>query len=244
MTATASTIHFKYPHHDENFALIYGAGDQKLGEIQNMLFEIGANLASEGEEASLNRIRPGIAKLEDWIDACEEQLEPLRNFVLPGGHRTAALLHVLRTVCRRAEREVWSLGSHEKVPVEIGIWRGLVAGLNAAAQVLLIQIFILVPVLILGLLPGINVVVIPLGIAISAYLNAIVWFEIPVLRRGYGMRYRRRVVKRNWARALGLGLAFNAGLLVPFFNILFLAPATAVAVSALYFRFEKRVLPN
>jgi len=96
--------------------------DQKLGEIQNMLFEIGANLASEGEEASLNRIRPGIAKLEDWIDACEEQLEPLRNFVLPGGHRTAALLHVLRTICRRAEREVWSLSSHEKVPVEIGIW--------------------------------------------------------------------------------------------------------------------------
>ena len=136
------------------------------------------------------------------------------------------------------------LAGEKMKPVEIGIWRGLVAGLNAAAQVLLIQIFILVPVLILGLVPGINVIVIPLGIAISAYLNAVVWFEIPVLRRGYGMRYRRRVIRRNWARALGLGLAFNAGLLVPFFNILFLAPATAVAVSALYFRFEKRVLPN
>lgn len=129
-------------------------------------------------------------------------------------------------------------------PVEIGIWRGLVAGLNAASQILLIQIFILVPVLILSLVPVVNLVVIPVGIAISAYLNAVVWFEIPVLRRGYGMRYRRRVIRRNWARALGFGLAFNAGMLVPFFNILFLAPATAVAVTSLYFRFDKQVPPN
>ena len=51
-------------------------------------------------------------------------------------------------------------------------------------------------------------------------------------------------MRKNWARALGFGLAFNVGMLVPFFNILFLGPATAVAVSLLYFRFEKKVPPN
>ena len=53
------------------------------------------------------------------------------------------------------------------------------------------------------------------------------------------MRYRRRIVRRNWPRALGFGLAFNLGMLIPVFNFLLLGPATAVAVSTLYFRFEK-----
>jgi uncharacterized protein involved in cysteine biosynthesis len=74
---------------------------------------------------------------------------------------------------------------------------------------------------------------------LAAYLNALVWFDIPVSRRGLGMAYRRKIIKKNWARALGFGLGFQLGLFVPFFNLLFLTPATAVAVSELYFKFEK-----
>ena len=66
------------------------------------------------------RARPGRAsrsatcvELEGWIDPLETELEPLRNFILPGGARAAALLHLGRTVCRRAERAVISLAERE-----------------------------------------------------------------------------------------------------------------------------------
>jgi cob(I)alamin adenosyltransferase len=83
--------------------------DRQLEQVQNTLFDIGADLATEGGHASLARVQPAIAELERWIDASEAQLPALRTFVLPGGSRTAALLHVLRTVARRAERLYWTL---------------------------------------------------------------------------------------------------------------------------------------
>lgn len=102
--------------------------DSNLKSIQDALFEIGADLATEGGRASLARIVPHTAQLERWIDASEAVLQPLRTFVLPGGCREAALLHVLRTVARRAERLVWKL-SHEigddpkvALPKELGIY--------------------------------------------------------------------------------------------------------------------------
>lgn len=133
------------------------------------------------------------------------------------------------------------LAGEKMKPVEIGIWRNLVAGLNAASQILLVQICILVPVFLLGWIPIVGWLFVVVAVAISAYVNAISWFEIPVLRRGYGMRYRRQIVRRNWPRTLGFGLAFYVGMLVPFFNFLFIGPASAVAVSTLYFRFDKSV---
>ena len=51
-----------------------------------------------------------IARLEHWIDEAESSLAPLRRFVLPGGSPAAAALHLARTVCRRAERHIVSLG--------------------------------------------------------------------------------------------------------------------------------------
>lgn len=83
--------------------------DLQLKSIQDTLFEIGADLATEGGKASLPRVEPAIGTLEQWIDASEAELPALRTFVLPGGTRTAALLHVLRTVSRRAERRYWTL---------------------------------------------------------------------------------------------------------------------------------------
>ena len=52
-----------------------------------------------------------VARLEGWIDKCEEELTPLRRFILPGGTPAAAALHLARTVCRRAERRMVALAS-------------------------------------------------------------------------------------------------------------------------------------
>ena len=56
-----------------------------------------------------------VTALEELMDGCQEDLEPLRSFILPGGGRVSALLHVARTVCRRAEREVLRLMQQEDV---------------------------------------------------------------------------------------------------------------------------------
>ena len=101
---------------------------ERLQEVQDMLFEIGADLATEGGKASLPRIEPAIAALERWIDESEASLPQLTSFVLPGGTRAAALLHIVRTVARRAERRYWTLvdslvaDQSEPPPKEIGVY--------------------------------------------------------------------------------------------------------------------------
>ncbi len=76
-----------------------------LGRVQNELFDLGADLATpEGIEGAL-RIQPEqVARLEREIDAMNEDLEPLRSFILPGGSGGSAELHLARAVVRRAER--------------------------------------------------------------------------------------------------------------------------------------------
>jgi len=102
--------------------------DRQLKAIQDALFDIGADLATAGGKASLPRVVAAIPELEQWIDRSEAELPPLRTFVLPGGSRIASLLHVLRTVVRRAERRYWTLartvGSDPAVaiPRPIGVW--------------------------------------------------------------------------------------------------------------------------
>jgi cob(I)alamin adenosyltransferase len=88
---------------------------RRLGGIQHDLFTLGAHLATP--PARERRTRPDlpplpsgrVQEMEAWMDEAEEELEPLRNFVLPGGSSGAAELHVCRTVCRRAERAVVAL---------------------------------------------------------------------------------------------------------------------------------------
>jgi len=77
-----------------------------LGRIQNDLFDVGADVAApEDPERERLRVLPEQTKwLEQRCDEVNDTLAPLRSFVLPGGTRAAAHLHVCRTVCRRAER--------------------------------------------------------------------------------------------------------------------------------------------
>ena len=83
--------------------------DAQLARIQSDLFDIGAHLASPGSTRFTGADPARIAELESAIDAMESELQPLRNFILPGGCAAAAHLHVARTVCRRAERLVVAL---------------------------------------------------------------------------------------------------------------------------------------
>jgi cob(I)alamin adenosyltransferase len=80
-----------------------------LRNIQNELFDLGADLATPGEdftpsEMVLRITAEQVERLEREIDAMNEELEPLRSFILPGGGAGAAHLHLARTIVRRAER--------------------------------------------------------------------------------------------------------------------------------------------
>jgi cob(I)alamin adenosyltransferase len=80
-----------------------------LRAVQNELFDLGADLATPGEdfapgEMSLRIVQPQIDRLEREMDAMNESLEPLRSFILPGGGAGAAHLHLARAIVRRAER--------------------------------------------------------------------------------------------------------------------------------------------
>ena len=96
--------------------------DELLVPIQRDLFAVGALLATPNlekmrshlEKARVDEAR--IAQLEQAIDDADEELEPLRAFILPGGSPKAAALHVARTVCRRAERRVVELTQTEEIP--------------------------------------------------------------------------------------------------------------------------------
>ncbi|MEY4166857.1 MAG: hypothetical protein RIR52_681 [Acidobacteriota bacterium] len=86
-----------------------------LGTIQNDLFVLGADLATPQPMAVPRIAGSHILGLEQAIDRLMEELEPLREFILPGGTRGAALLHIARTVARRAERLVVLLAEEAEI---------------------------------------------------------------------------------------------------------------------------------
>ena len=98
--------------------------DQLLRSIQNELFDLGAQIATpEPERLGTKRVTAGlIARLESAIDEYEAQLPPLTAFILPGGVRPAAMLHLARTVCRRAERRVVALSRHAEIAEEVIVY--------------------------------------------------------------------------------------------------------------------------
>lgn len=93
-------------------ALLHVARDSHramLRNIQNELFDLGADMATPGEdfapsEMTLRITADQVERIEREIDVMNEDLEPLRSFILPGGGVAAAHLHLARTVVRRAER--------------------------------------------------------------------------------------------------------------------------------------------
>jgi len=83
-----------------------------LGQVQNDLFSVGAELCLPGYAAIQTE---QIARLDQALKKFNAMLAPLKEFVLPGGTRATALAHLARTVCRRAERNVIALSEHEAV---------------------------------------------------------------------------------------------------------------------------------
>ena len=92
-----------------------------LLRVQHELFNLGSILATVPEDVHPRQPRvtdTEIAQLESEMDLMNEAVPPLRSFILPGGSRLDAELHICRTVCRRAERIVVTLGRTESVPPE------------------------------------------------------------------------------------------------------------------------------
>ncbi len=89
-----------------------------LKRVQHELFNLGSILATLPEDVRSKQPRVTsveVERLEREIDAANEELQPLRSFVLPGGSRLDAELHICRTVCRRAERRLVSLAREQSV---------------------------------------------------------------------------------------------------------------------------------
>ena len=92
--------------------------DVALRQIQDELFDLGSELATPQDAVYEGMYRIGereVKKLEQLIDECQKELEPLKSFVLPGGGKIGAYLHQCRTVCRRAEREILRLSRVEEL---------------------------------------------------------------------------------------------------------------------------------
>lgn len=93
--------------------------DNNLANIQNALFDLGADLATPDSAKSRKNIveidEEDVLRLENSIDSLEAEIEPLQRFILPGGNSASSAAHIARTVARRAEREVVTLAVNEKV---------------------------------------------------------------------------------------------------------------------------------
>lgn len=103
----------------------------RLVAIQEALFSVGAALADPEGRMEHDFSVWEADMLERWIDSMDEEIEPLTAFIIPGGSRAAAVAHVARTVCRRAERRVGAL-----VSLGGGVPDGLQAYLNRLSDAL------------------------------------------------------------------------------------------------------------
>lgn len=86
--------------------------NRELVEIEHDLFDIGGELCIPGHSVVTDK---QVERLEQLLDALNENLQPLKEFILPGGTPAAATCHLARTVCRRAERRVVSLAREETI---------------------------------------------------------------------------------------------------------------------------------
>ena len=99
---------------------------ESLREIQDRLFTIGSLLACDPEKEIRMKL-PGlyasdITRLEHMIDAMNEELPEMKSFILPGGSKSVATLHIARCVCRRTERAVVLLASSQQLPEHVLVY--------------------------------------------------------------------------------------------------------------------------
>jgi cob(I)alamin adenosyltransferase len=121
-------------------ALAAGVGDDiasVLTTVQKDLFAVGARLADPSSRIAERVTKAAVTAehielLERTIDRLETELSPLRRFILPGGSPAGALLHLARTVCRRAERRVVALGADSVEP-------GVIIYLNRLSDLLFVM---------------------------------------------------------------------------------------------------------
>jgi len=109
--------------------------EEMLERIQRDLFLVGAELATRPTESSAQKVQVSqamVERLEQEIDRFDAELPPLSTFIVPGGSRAAAALHVARTIARRAERRTISLNQNEKLNP------ALVAYLNRLSSLLFV----------------------------------------------------------------------------------------------------------
>lgn len=92
--------------------------EDELRWVQNKLFDVGSILATAPGQTFTNMpevTAKDVTRLEQLIDRCQKDLEPLKEFILPGGGKVSGFLHHARTVCRRAERVCVALSKAEPV---------------------------------------------------------------------------------------------------------------------------------
>lgn len=138
-----------------------------------------------------------------------------------------------------AETAEVTVGGKAMAGNPIGFMKSVAVGTKQALQLLLMQILLFPIGLILATFVPVFGWLLAMGLA--SFVTAVVWFEFPFLRRDQPFKHRVRVLRHNWALAMGFGIGFQVGITVPIFNLLFLTPAAAIAASELYFRMEKRV---
>ena len=89
-----------------------------LGAIQHQLFDLGSDIACPDDLEKIPRLGPEhVQDIERIIDAYQNEMDPLSQFIIPGGTRAASLCHVIRCIIRRAEREAWALHAEEPINV-------------------------------------------------------------------------------------------------------------------------------
>jgi cob(I)alamin adenosyltransferase len=95
--------------------------NRELIKIQRDLLDIGSALANP-KSKPLNYLEKRVKEFENLIDEMTKSLPPLKNFILPGGGKTGAMLNLARTVCRRAERRIVALNGQEKIDNNIIVY--------------------------------------------------------------------------------------------------------------------------
>jgi len=90
--------------------------DQQLSKVQHKLFDVGAQVA---QYKANNIENADIETLEQWIDDWQDQLQPLKQFILPTGTPAGCATHLARSICRRAERVTWQAAAAHEIESEV-----------------------------------------------------------------------------------------------------------------------------